>query len=161
MEHFSIKFAEPEDAGIILDFVKKLAEYEKLSHEVKADEKQIHKTLFSGNPKAECIIGYEENEPVAFAIFFHNYSTFLGKYGLYLEDLFVLRGKRGKGYGKMMLKKLARIALDRDCARFEWAVLDWNEPAIEFYKALGAKPMDEWTTYRVAGEALKKLAEVD
>ncbi len=161
MGNFSIKFAEPKDAGVIFDFVNKLAEYENLTHEIKADEEQIRKTLFSENSNAECLIGYEGDKPVAFALFFHNYSTFLGKYGLYLEDLFVLPEKRGKGYGKMLLKKLAQIALERDCGRFEWMVLDWNEPAIKFYKALGAKPMDEWTTFRISGDELKKLAEVD
>ncbi len=159
MEQFFIKSAVKEDAPVILDFIKALAEYEKLSDEVVATKEAIEKTLFDDNPKAECIIGYENDKPVAFALFFHNYSTFLGKYGIYLEDLFVIPEKRGKGYGKRMLKKLAEISVDRNCGRLEWSVLDWNKPAIEFYKALGAKPMDEWTTFRLTGNSLNKLAE--
>ena len=159
MEQFIIKNAEPGDAPVILSFIKKLAEYEKLSGEVSATEKDLKNTLFSENPKAECLIGYENDSPAAFAVFFHNYSTFLGKYGIYLEDLFVLPEKRGKGYGKAMLKRLAQIAVERNCGRFEWSVLDWNEPAIKFYKAFGAKPMNEWITFRLTGESLLKLAE--
>ncbi len=161
MKRFNIKPATAEDSAVILEFIKKLADYEKLSREVTASEENIRDTLFSGNPKAECLIGYEDETPAAFAIFFHNYSTFLGKYGLYLEDLFVMKEKRGLGYGKAMLKELARIAVERNCERFEWAVLDWNQPAIDFYKSLGAEPMREWTTFRIDGDNLKKLAEKD
>lgn len=159
MEQFIIKEAEKKNVPIILNFIKSLAEYEKLTHEVTATEESLIETLFSKNPKAECLIGYENNLPVAFALFFHNYSTFLAKYGIYLEDLFVLPEKRGKGYGKAMLKKLAELAIERNCGRLEWSVLDWNQPAIEFYKSLGAKPMSEWTTFRLTGSDLNNLAE--
>ncbi len=158
MNKLNIRKAEKKDAELILKFIRGLAEYEKLSGEVTADEEKIQGTLFTENPKAECIIGYAGEKPVAFAIFFHNYSTFLAKYGLYLEDLFVLPEERGQGYGTQMLRKLAQIAVERDCGRFEWSVLDWNKPAIDFYKALGAKPLNEWTTFRVDGKALKDLA---
>ena len=158
MNKLNIRKAEKKDAELILKFIKGLAEYEKLSGEVTADEEKIRGTLFTENPKAECIIGYAGEKPVTFAIFFHNYSTFLAKYGLYLEDLFVLPEERGQGYGTQMLRKLAQIAVERDCGRFEWSVLDWNKPAIDFYKALGAKPLNEWTTFRVDGKALKDLA---
>lgn len=158
MENFNIKMASKEDAPIVLDFIKKLAEYEKLSHEVTATVEDLKNTLFSKNSNTEAIIGYLNNQPTAIAIFFHNYSTFLGKNGLYLEDLFVLPEVRGKGMGKSMLKYLAKIALDRDCGRFEWSVLDWNEPAIKFYKNIGAEIKKEWLTTRISGQALVNLA---
>ena len=161
MSKLEIRKATAEDASTVLNFIKGLAEYEKLFSEVTATEEQLRKTLFAGNPKAECLLGFADGKPVAFAIYFYNYSTFLAKYGLYLEDLFVLPEERGKGYGTAMLKHLARIAVEQDCGRFEWSVLDWNEPAIKFYKNLGAKPLEDWTTFRLTGEALKKLAGGD
>ena len=121
-------------------------------------EETLRQSLFGPRPAAEVLLGYAGDQPVGFAVFFHNFSTFLGRSGLYLEDLFVIPEMRGKGFGKAMLVELARIARGRNCGRFEWAVLDWNKPAIDFYKALGAVPMDEWTTFRVTGEALKRLA---
>lgn len=150
--------AEKKDAATILYFIKQLAEYEKLSHEVEATVEQLEKTLFGENSKAECIIEYYENKPVGFAIFFHNYSTFLAKPGIYLEDLFVLPEMRGKGFGKKLLQHLAKLAVERNCGRLEWWVLDWNKPAIDFYKSLGAAPMDEWTVFRVTGDSLNSLA---
>lgn len=159
MNELLIKNAQKSDAGIVLDFVQKLADYEKLSHEVTATVTDIENSLFSANSNAEAIIGYLDNKPVAFAIFFHNFSTFLGKKGLYLEDLFVLPECRGLGIGKKMLKFLAQLAVKRNCGRFEWSVLDWNEPAINFYKSIGAEIKKEWLTTRVSGESLKKLAE--
>lgn len=151
--------AEKKDAATILYFIKQLAEYEKLAHEVEATVEQLEKTLFGENPKAECVIGYYENKPVGFALFFHNYSTFLAKPGIYLEDLFVLPEMRGKGFGKKLLQYLAKLAVERNCGRLEWWVLDWNTPAIEFYKSLGSVPMDDWTVFRVTGDSLKTLAD--
>ena len=121
-------------------------------------EEILRQSLFGSRRAAEVLLGYSSDQPVAFAVFFHNFSTFLGRPGLYLEDLFVIPEMRGKGFGKAMLVELARIARERNCGRFEWSVLDWNKPAIDFYKALGAVPMDEWTIFRVTGEALKRLA---
>jgi GNAT superfamily N-acetyltransferase len=157
-QDFEIKPATTNDAPVILSFIKKLAEYEKLSHEVTATEEGLRQTLFGERRYAEVVIGYYRGEPVGFALFFHNYSTFLGKPGIYLEDLFVDERRRGKGFGRALLVHLARLAKERDCGRLEWSVLDWNEPSINFYKSLGATPMDEWTVFRVAGEALDKLA---
>ena len=159
MSKFFIKKAEKSDCSLILNFIKLLAEYEKLSHEVVATEEILESNLFSENVNVEVLIGYSENQPVAFAVFFHNFSTFLGKKGLYLEDLFVLPEYRGKGIGKKMLKHIAKLALERDCGRFEWAVLDWNEPAIDFYKTLGTEFKSEWVISRLTGNALNKLAE--
>lgn len=122
-------------------------------------EETLRQSLFGPRPAAEVLLGYSGDQPVAFAVFFHNFSTFLGRSGLYLEDLFVIPEMRGKGFGRAMLVELARIATNRKCGRFEWAVLDWNKPAIGFYKNLGAVPMEEWTIFRVTGEALKRLAE--
>lgn len=153
-----IRPATQDDVPVILSFIRQLAEYEKLAHEVVATEEILRESLFGKKPYAEVIISTLENEPVGFAIFFHNFSTFLGKPGIYLEDLFVLPEKRGSGVGQKMLSYLARLAKERDCGRLEWWVLDWNEPAIDFYRRLGAKPMDEWTVYRVTGEALSDLA---
>lgn len=144
---------------VILAFIRQLAEYEKLSHQAVMTEEILQQSLFGPRPAAEVLLGYAGDQPVAFAVFFHNFSTFLGRPGLYLEDLFVIPEMRGKGFGKAMLVELARIARERNCGRFEWSVLDWNKPAIDFYKALGAVPMDEWTIFRVTGEALKRLAE--
>ena len=143
---------------VILAFIRQLAEYEKLSHEAVMTEEILRQSLFGSRRAAEVLLGYSGDLPVAFAVFFHNFSTFLGRPGLYLEDLFVIPEMRGKGFGKAMLVELARIARKRNCGRFEWSVLDWNKPAIDFYKALGAVPMDEWTIFRVTGEALKRLA---
>lgn len=159
MTNFEIKSAAIKDTGVILEFIKKLAEYEKLLHEVTASEDDLKKTLFSDTSNAEAIIGYLDNKPVALAIFFHNYSTFLGKKGLYLEDLFVLPEYRNNGIGKKMLKYLAKLALERDCGRFEWSVLDWNEPAIKFYESIGAEFKKEWLITRVSGDSLKELAK--
>ena len=154
-----IRSATQADISLILVFIKELADYEKLAHEVVATEARLSQTLFGDKPYAEVILGYRGDEPVAFALFFHNYSTFLGKPGLYLEDLFVKPEMRGKGFGKCMLSHLASIAKERDCGRFEWWVLDWNKPAIKFYDSIGAVAMDEWTVYRVTDEALVELAK--
>jgi GNAT superfamily N-acetyltransferase len=157
-QHFSIEKAIPEDISLILNFIKSLAHYEKLSDDVSASEELIFKALFGAKPYAECIIGYFGDKPVAFAVYFFNFSTFLAKPGLYLEDLFVEPEFRGRGFGKAMLIWLARTAIDSGCGRFEWSVLDWNEPAINFYKSLGAMPMDEWTVFRMDEQAISKLA---
>lgn len=156
---FEILPATEKDIPLILQFIKELAEYEKLANEVVATEDILRQSLFGNRRTAEVIIGYWEKTPVAFAVYFHNFSTFLGRPGLYLEDLFVKPEMRGKGIGKFMLQYLAQIAKERGCGRLEWWVLDWNEPAIRFYKSLGAIPMDEWTVFRVTGKALDKLAE--
>jgi GNAT superfamily N-acetyltransferase len=154
----SIRSASATDIPLIAQFIRDLAEYERLAHEVRFDEAVLETKLFGPRPYAEVLIGEIDGAPQGFALFFHNFSTFEGKPGVYLEDLFVRPEARGAGLGKALLKKLAAIAGERDCARLEWSVLDWNEPAIQFYKALGAKPMDEWTIYRVDGTALAKLA---
>ena len=146
------------DVPEILRLIKALAEYEKLSHEVVATEHALAQTLFGGKPTAEVLLAEQDGRAVGFALFFQNYSTFLGKPGIYLEDLFVEPASRGHGLGKQLLQAIARLAVERGCGRFEWAVLDWNEPAIGFYKSLGAKPMADWTVMRVTGDALKKLA---
>ena len=146
-----------EDVGLILSFIKRLAEYEKLAHEVVADEPTLNEWIFD-KQKAEVMFLQEDGKEVGMILFFHNFSTFMGRSGIYLEDLFVLPEYRGKGYGKMLLKKLAEITVERKCGRLEWVCLDWNQPSIDFYIAMGAKPMDEWTIYRVAGDNLKKLA---
>lgn len=138
--------------------MKRLADYEKLSREVVATEEGLRETLFGERRYAEVLIGYADGEAVAFALYFHNYSTFLGKPGIYLEDLFVLPDRRGSGYGRAMLRRLARLAVERGCGRLEWWVLDWNESAIGFYESLGAVPMDEWTVFRVTDDALEELA---
>jgi len=154
----SIRPASARDIPLIAQFIRDLAESERLAHEVRFDEAVLEAKLFGTRPYAEVLIGEIDGSPQGFALFFHNFSTFEGKPGVYLEDLFVRPEARGAGLGKALLKKLAAIAVERDCARLEWSVLDWNEPAIQFYKALGAKPMDEWTIYRVDGTALAKLA---
>lgn len=156
---FEIRKANVSDVSIILGFIRELAEYEKLLDQVVATEESLKETLFGKKPFAEVIIGEVNSQPVAFAIFFHNYSTFLGKPGLYLEDLYVKQEWRGHGFGKIMLSYLAKIAVERNCGRMEWWVLDWNEPAIEFYKKIGARPMSEWTVQRLEGDSLKKLAK--
>ena len=142
----------------ILSLIKGLAQYERLSHEVVATEKSLRESLFGARRLAEVVIGYADTQPAGFAVFFHNYSTFLGRPGIYLEDLFVLPDWRRRGLGTQLLRYIARQAVARGCGRLEWSVLDWNEPAIGFYKKLGAQAMDEWTVYRVTGNALEKLA---
>ena len=154
---FRIEPATERDVPLILSLIKALSVYERLAHEVTATEEQLHKTLFGPKPSAEVLIGYAGDDPVGFALFFPNYSTFLGKPGIHLEDLFVKPEWRGHGYGRQLLERLAAIAVERDCGRLEWTVLDWNEPAIGFYKKLGATLMDEWSTFRVTGEALGRL----
>jgi len=152
-----IRIAEVEDTPLILEFIKGLAEYEGMLNEVVATEDLLKVTLFE-KKQAEVIVGEYKGEPVGFALFFHNYSTFLGKANLYLEDLFVKPAARGFGTGKALLACLAKIATERDCGRLEWWCLDWNEPSIRFYKQMGAKPMEDWTVYRVDGDALPALA---
>ena len=153
-----IEAANPRDVPVLLRLITALADYEKLASAVVATEDQIRDTMFGGVPQAEAVIAYADGAPVGLAIWFHNYSTFLGRRGLYLEDLFVLPEWRGQGIGKALLVHLAGIAVARGCGRMEWSVLDWNEPAIGFYKSLGAVPMDEWTVFRLTGEALTALA---
>jgi GNAT superfamily N-acetyltransferase len=156
-----IRPAIREDTGRILAFIRELAEYEKLADAAVADEAGLAAHLFGERPYAEALIAEVDGEPAGFALFFHNFSTFVGRPGLYLEDLFVRPAFRGLGLGKRLMVRLARIALERDCGRFEWSVLDWNTPAIDFYRSLGATGMDEWTVQRVDGEALKALASQD
>ena len=153
------RFAQRGDEGIILGFIRRLAEYEKMSDEVVATEELLTEWIFDKN-KAEVIFALDESgKEVGFALFFHNFSTFLGRAGIYLEDLFVLPEYRGRGYGKGLLRQLARIAVERKCGRLDWWCLDWNQPSIDFYKSLGAVPMDEWTTFRITGDTLTKMAE--
>lgn len=158
MEKVQFRYATEEDTALILKFIQDLAEYEKMSGEVVATEEILRKWIFE-KKKAEVIFALEDNHEVGFALFFHNFSTFLGRAGLYLEDLFVKPEYRGKGYGKGLLKQLAVIAVERGCGRLEWSCLDWNKPSIDFYLSLGAKPMDEWTVYRIAGDGLKAFSE--
>ena len=153
----SIRVATPDDLPLIADLIRALAEYEKLAHEVRFDEAVLGAKLFGARPYAEVIIGEIDGAPQGFALFFHNFSTFEGKPGVYLEDLFVRPEARGSGLGKALLAQLAALAVERDCARLEWSVLDWNEPAIGFYKKLGARLMDEWTVMRVDGTSLAQL----
>ena len=155
-----IRFADRADTGLILEFIKELAAYEQLSGEVVADEKLLEEWIFDKG-KAEVLICSCQGEPAGFALFFHNFSTFLGKRGLYLEDVFVRPQHRGAGLGKHLMAALARIAVQRDCGRFEWSVLDWNAPAIGFYRTLGATGLDEWTVQRLEGDALHALASHD
>lgn len=154
----SYRFATESDTSLILKFIKDLAEYEKMGDQVVATEELLHEWIFV-QKKAEVLIGEENNVPFGFALFFHNFSTFLGRAGIYLEDLYVMPEFRGKGYGKGFLKQLAKIAVERKCGRFEWWCLDWNKPSIDFYLSLGAVPMKDWTVYRITGETLTKLAE--
>ena len=153
-----IEPATERDVPIILEMIQGLAVYEKLAHECTATEEKLRESLFGAHPAAEVLIAYAGDEPAGFALFFHNYSTFLAQRGLYLEDLFVKTEFRGRGIGRVLLQRLAAIALQRGCGRFEWTVLDWNEPAIGFYRKLGAIPLDDWTVFRVTGDALKRLA---
>jgi len=147
-----------EDVADILGFIRDLAKFEKLEHEVAATEQGLRESLFGPRQYAEVVFVETEGERVGFAIFFHNYSTFLGRPGLYLEDLYVRPEKRGQGYGKLLLRHLASLAVARGCGRLEWWVLDWNQGAIDFYRSLGAEPMSDWTVYRLSGEALRRLA---
>ena len=156
-ETVQLRGATPADIPQILAFIQGLAEYEKLSHACIATEESLEETLFGARPYAEVILADYNSKPAGFALFFHNYSTFRARPGIYLEDLYVLPELRGKGIGKALLKELGRVALERGCARLEWSVLDWNTPSIEFYKSLGAEPQDEWTIFRVTGDALKRL----
>lgn len=155
---FKIRIAKEEDISLILKLIKELADYEKLLSEVVATEEILRESLFKRN-MAEVIIGELNGKPIGFALFFHNFSTFLGKPGIYLEDLYIKPAFRGREFGKQMLGYLANLCEERDCGRLEWWCLDWNKPSIEFYKKLGAEPMDNWTTFRITGESLKKLSE--
>jgi GNAT superfamily N-acetyltransferase len=153
-----IRPATPADVPTIAQLIRALAEYERLAHAVLLDEARLHDHLFGPRPYCETLIAEDAGTPVGFALFFHNYSTFLGLPGLYLEDLFVLPEYRGRGHGKALFMALARLAVERGCGRLEWSVLDWNEPAIGFYRSLGATAMDEWTVYRLIGDELRELA---
>jgi GNAT superfamily N-acetyltransferase len=156
---FQIRSARVDDVPVILELIHDLATYERAPDEVTATEEQLVDVLFGERRAAEVLLAFEGESPVGFAVFFYNFSTWLGRPGLYLEDLFVKTEKRGKGYGRALLVELAKIARDRGCGRMEWAVLNWNEPAIKFYQALGAKPMNEWTVFRLTREEIAKLAD--
>lgn len=156
--NISLRAATPDDIPHILAFIRELAEYEKLAHEAVATPAQMQTHLFDARPHAEVVIAEVDAAPAGFALFFHNFSTFTGQPGIYLEDLFVRPQFRSLGVGKKLIAQVAKIAVERECGRFEWSVLDWNEPAIKFYRSLGAKPMDEWTVQRMTGDALKRLA---
>lgn len=156
-DNLKFRYANEDDVTTILYFIKELASYEKMLDSVVATEELLHEWIFT-QKKAEVIFAMLEGKEIGIALFFHNFSTFLGRAGIYLEDLFVLPQYRGKGYGKAILKELARIAVERGCGRLEWWCLDWNKPSIDFYLSLGAKPMDDWTVYRISGETLKGLA---
>ena len=158
MDNTKFRFATENDTALILSFIKELAEYEKMSDQVVADEILLREWIFE-KKKAEVIFAVEDGKEVGFALFFHNFSTFLGRAGIYLEDLYVRPEYRGHGHGKGLLRELARIAVERGCGRLEWWCLDWNRPSIDFYLSLGAEPMDEWTTYRFSGESHHTLAE--
>ena len=149
--------ATPKDVALILGFIQELAEYEKMSDQVVADEPLLREWIFE-KQKAEVLFALEEGVEVGFALFFHNFSTFVGRAGIYLEDLYVKPEYRGRGYGKGLIQELARIAVKRDCGRLEWCCLNWNQPSIDFYLSLGAQPMKEWTTYRLSGDGLRSLA---
>lgn len=156
--NLTFRNAERKDTALILQFIKELADYEKMLDEVVADETTLETWIFD-KQKAEVIFAIKDGKEVGFALFFHNFSTFLGRAGVYLEDLYVKPEYRGKGYGKAILKKLASIAAERGCGRLEWWCLDWNKPSIDFYLSLGAEPMSDWTVYRIAGDTLKQLAD--
>ena len=158
MKDFIIRQAERKDCVLILSFIQALADYENMSDDVVADEALLEEWIFD-KQKAEVIFAVADGKEVGFALYFHNFSTFLGRAGIYLEDLFVLPEYRGNGYGKALLKKLAEITVARGCGRLEWSCLDWNQPSIDFYLSLGAKPMDDWTLYRMTGETLQKFAK--
>ena len=158
MNHTKFRFATEQDTALILDFIKALAEYEKMSDQVVANEDLLREWIFE-KKKAEVLFALEDGKEVGFALFFHNFSTFLGRAGIYLEDLFVMPAYRGHGHGKGLIRELARITLERGCGRLEWCCLDWNQPSIDFYRALGAESLDEWTTYRLTGDSLRMFAE--
>ena len=158
MKNTEIRFAREEDASLILGFIKELAAYEKMSDLVVADEALLREWIFE-KQKAEVLFAMENGKEVGFALFFHNFSTFLGRAGIYLEDLFVMPSYRGRGHGTALIKELARIAVERGCGRLEWSCLDWNTPSIDFYLSLGAEQMNEWTVYRFSGDGLRALAE--
>ncbi len=155
---FEIRHARKKDIGLICSLIRDLAEYEKMLDEMVATEELLEKHLFGKKKFVEVVLGYYNDVPVGFALFFHNFSTFVGKHGLYLEDLYVKPEYRGNGFGKALLAYLAKLAVERDCGRFEWVVLNWNEPSLKFYKILGARVMDEWLIHRVTGDELRKLA---
>ncbi|MBB4863980.1 GNAT superfamily N-acetyltransferase [Pseudomonas nitritireducens] len=161
MPRVTLRPAAPDDIPLILELIRELADYEKLVHEVQADAQRLHDHLFGPRPYAEVLIGEVDGQPQGFALFFHNYSTWLSQPGIYLEDLYVRPAARGAGLGKALLSELARLAVARGCGRLEWSVLDWNEPAIGFYRRLGARPQDEWSVYRLTGDALRDLARKD
>jgi GNAT superfamily N-acetyltransferase len=156
----TIRFATEADVPVLLAFIRELAEYEKLTHEVSASEEQLRATLFGPRPFAEALLACADDEPIGFALFFHNYSTFLARPGLYLEDLYVRPAYRGRGLGKMLLTAVARLAVERGCGRYEWTVLDWNTPSIRFYESLGAEMKSDWRVMRVTGAALENMAKL-
>ena len=158
MQFMDIRYATKEDANLVLTFIKAIAEYEKMSDQVIATEELLEEWMFD-KEKAEALIAREGDTPVGFALYFHNFSTFLGRAGIYLEDLFVLKEYRGRGYGKALLCRLAQITVERGCGRLEWSCLDWNQPSIDFYRSLGAVPMSDWTVYRLTGDTLKNMAK--
>ena len=158
LSDFEIRPAVVDDVPLILSFIKKLADYERLAHEVVATEESLRKTLFDARKTAEVAIGYFQNKPIGMVLFFHNYSTFLGRPGLYIEDLFVDEPYRRRGFGTALLRYVARLAIERNCGRLEWSVLDWNKPAVDFYTKAGAVPMSDWTVFRVTGQSLVNLA---
>ena len=159
-KNMNFRYAEKKDIPLILYFIKELAAYDKMSDQVIATEAQLDEWIFEKG-KAEVLFALEEDKEVGFALFFHNFSTFLGRAGIYLEDLYVKPEYRGKGYGKGLLKQLASITVERGCGRLEWSCLDWNQPSIDFYRSLGAVPMDEWTVYRITGDTLTRMAGSD
>lgn len=158
MSPIHVRPARAQDIDTILGFIKALADFEKLGDQVRVDRALLERHMFGAHPKAEALIAERDGEPAGLAVFFHSFSTFEGRPGLYLEDLFVRPAARGQGIGRALLARLAQLAIERDCARLEWAVLDWNSPAIEFYRAIGARPMEEWITQRMEGDALRALA---
>lgn len=158
MEKLSFRYAEQKDTDLILYFIRELADYEKMAEQVVATEENLREWLFE-KKIAEVLFAFEEDEAIGFALYFHNFSTFLGRAGIYLEDLYVKPEKRGKGYGKALLKKLAQTAVERGCGRLEWSCLNWNKPSIDFYLSLGAVPMEDWTVYRISGETLKEFGK--
>ena len=158
MPQFTLRKAQPGDAGLVLYFIKKLAEYEKLLDQVEADEETLHQSLFV-KKAAQVLIAEEDGTPIGYALYFYNFSTFMGSPGLYIEDVFILPEHRGKGYGTQIFRRLANIALEEGCARMEWICLDWNEPSLQFYRNMGAVPMEEWTVQRLSEETLRKVAQ--
>jgi len=158
---FRIESAQPRDAAVVLSLIRALADYERLAHLAVGTEAQLAEELFGARPVIEAVVGWEDERAVGFALYFHNFSTFLARRGLYLEDLFVVPEARGRGYGKALMRHVARVAVSRECGRFEWAVLDWNQPAIDFYRSLGAEVLPDWRICRLAGAALAALGAGD